>query len=95
MKTKSKFTAFIIMKRLKISLSDTLLQVNKDKRNKLIYNLINLVNSLNNLGILHNDVHFDNVMINNNQLVLIDFDGSIKSNEKDIIKFTFLQRGLF
>lgn len=87
--SKSSFTSFIVMKKMKITLREYLNNNSIAKRNNKITETVCLVKSLNKIGIVHNDVHFSNLMLDeNNKLLLIDFDASrsIKGSF-DIIKF--------
>lgn len=93
-----KFTGYIIMDYIQTTVKKYINSIkNTDdftkKRNNIMYKVIQLVNKLNHLFIIHNDIHSENIVIKNDNLYLIDFDGSLytKTYKKDTIKFkTFI-----
>lgn len=67
-----------------------------------IYNLTFAVNLLNQIGIVHNDLHINNILINSKNLhpIIIDFGLSFNINNcyklnKDYIDFQYIKRFVF
>ena len=56
---------------------DTFFKLCKNKKNKTCINygkqICNLVDSLHNKGIIHNDLHLNNIMISKNNPIIIDW----------------------
>lgn len=55
---------------------------------KLKSSVINKIEELHNLGIVHGDLHEENIVVNNdNDVALIDFDFAFKANSPTALEF--------
>lgn len=84
----SDMEAIIIMKRYDGTLTDLLYLYQTDKNipmNKIIQLIEQLVNKMHQLGIIHRDLHSDNILYTKDNLfAIIDYDSGIRSTSEQL-----------